>query len=670
MLLRFRKSFPTFLDPWLIVLVSLLAFAPQIPWMGFVADDWAYIDFFAFGGLDGLVTYTTLIDCRPLAFWIPWIGFQLFGTNPLPWQVWTLLWNILTSVMLWLLLKLLFPAARQQNLLAALIFAIYPLFFTHITHALQLSVHAVSYFLVVSSFYLTSRAVQKPTAWLGFTAGAVLTSFLHLLTFEYFAGLELARWLMIFYLVSQTSYRWRERLRLTLKQGLPFLLVWLFWLGWRIAWMPCPLIDRNTPVVFQQLLHQPTAALGQLAQTLVEDTVQMLGGVWSRTVEYQQFSLSPISNGVAWGMGAVAAVVVGLAFWRMADWRTEKPYPWQVMVGGLLVLWLGFLPIWAIGEKMAYFTVNADRYGMASMVGAALLLTAAGGALLKNRATQNGVLIILIGLGVTAQFRIQRDNRHSWESQQDFYWQLKWRAPQIQAPTALIGNGQLINGMGDWFLTSAIDHLYSTTRPSINPLYYYFDGQDRANPVFIKGTTTISTTRYQRLFQADASQVLVLQYQYGTKQCLWIVSAADAENPYLEEELKPYLKFANLQRIQAGTDQPADLQAFGSSHPLNWCFFYQKARLAEQSQNWEEMLALWRQAGEQGFSPRNPVEIPPFIRAAAFTRQWELALSLTERANQPKEKMSAYLCRTWDEIAQRMGQNEPVNKAKASLGCQ
>lgn len=671
MILKLRQLLSRYGNPILIILVALIVYAPQTPWLGFVIDDWAYIDFYAFRGVEGLLTYTTLIDARPFAFWIPWVGFALFGTQPLPWQLWTLGWNILTAVMLWLVLRRLFPLHRQQNLLTAILFSVYPLFFTHITSALQLSVHAVCYFLIALSFYLTIRAVHQPKAWLGLTAGAILASFLQLFSIEYFAGLELARGLVIFYLAAQTVTGFWKRVRATLKQWTPYLLVWVFWAVWRVVLMPRPLTDRNTPVVLQNLTQQPLAAIGQLLQTAVQDTVQMLGGVWARTYQYDKFAFSPVSNLVAWGVSLLVVGLTALWLWRMRGANHEKPYPLKMIIGALVAVWLSFLPVWVIGEKMAYFTVNADRYGMAAMAVAALLITAGAGLMLRNRVVQNGFLILLIGLGAAFQFRILGEYRRSWEQQLDFYWQLKWRAPQLSTPTALIGNGQLIPNLGSWFLTPAIDHLYATQRPSINPLVYYFDAEDAANPVFLPGTTSISTLRYQRQFTADASQTLTLQYDYGSKRCLWILSAADADNPYLEESLKPYLKYSNLGQILPGSDQPEDTAAFGVSHPQNWCYFYQKAELAEQFSDWEAVLSMWRQAEQKGFAPRNGVEYQPFIRAAALAGDWAQAESLTLRANDPKEQMQAHLCSTWKGIEQEIGAQSPaqIARIKQQLGC-
>lgn len=650
-------------DPIVIILAALIAYAPQTPWLGFVIDDWAYIDFAAYHGVEGLLTYTTLIDARPFAFWIPWLGFNLFGTHPLPWQLWTLGWNILAAVMVWLVLRRLFPHHRQQNLLTAILFSVYPLFFTHITSALQLSVHAVCYFLIALSFYLTIRAVHQPKAWLVLTAGAILASVVQLFSIEYFAGLELARGLVLFFLMSQSMKGFWKRIAATAKQWLPYLLVWGFWAVWRVALMPRPLTDRNTPVLLQQMVQQPLPALAQLLQTTVQDTVQILVGVWARTDQYANFSFTPISNLAAWGVGLLAAGLIALWLWLMRGVKDEKPYPLKAALGGLAAIWLSFLPVWAIGEKMAYFTVNADRYGMAATAGAVLLLAAGAGLLLRSRAVQNALLILLIGLGTAFQFRILGEYRRSWEQQMDFYWQLKWRAPQLAAPTALIGNGQLIPNLGSWFLTPAIDHLYAAERPNINPLYYYFDAEDVANPVFLPGTTRIATTRYQRQFTADANQTLALQYDYGSKRCLWILSAADAENPYLEESLKPYLKFSNMGQVQPGSDLPADTAAFGKAYPQTWCYYFQKAELVEQFLDWQAVLSLWRQAEQKGFTPRYGVEYAPFIRAAALTGDWTLAQSLTLRAYAPKEQMQGYLCSLWKGIEQEIGASSSAQVA-------
>ena len=151
------------------------------------------------------------------------------------------------------------------------------------------------------------------------------------------------------------------------------------------------------------------------------------------------------------------------------------------------------------------------------------------------------------------------------------------------------------------------------------------------------------------------------------------MSSDDIYNPFVAEELKAYLPSSNIQKIKEGSDIPIDTAAFGASHPENWCYFYQKASLAAQYGKWDTAMSLWQQAVQKGFQPKIASEFVPFIKAAAYTGNWDLALELSGRAYTPREQMQNYLCHIWTEIDQAAiasdGLNNAFQKANTDFGC-
>jgi hypothetical protein len=64
----------------------VITFGTQIPLLGFVLDDWVFIDYYYSQGLRGLLAYS-YVDNRPFEFWPVWLGFQVFGKNPVLWGI-------------------------------------------------------------------------------------------------------------------------------------------------------------------------------------------------------------------------------------------------------------------------------------------------------------------------------------------------------------------------------------------------------------------------------------------------------------------------------------------------------------------------------------------------------------------------------------------------------
>jgi hypothetical protein len=660
-----------FISPLIISLACIITFAPQIPFLGFVLDDWMFIDFYGSQGLPGLMTYF-FMDNRPMAFWLPWIGFNIFGTNPLGWQIWTLFWKIMIALAMWLMVRKLFPDKPVQSLLIGLLIALYPVFRQQ-SSALQLSVHMICFFLVSFSMYLTVCALKHSKYWLAFSLAALFLSLIQIFTTEFFAGFELARVVIIWLVLSQSQKARLKRILMTLKQWLPYLIIWVGWAVWRVAVMPTPGHDRNSPGVVLGLLRDPVSGLLNIVQMAIQDSAAMILGVWNSSYTPATLSFTPPSNLFAWLIVALIIVLASLAIRWVAKGQAENRITWQLWLGGCVIMLMGFLPGWAIGDHFASANQYNDRYGLAAIPGAALLIVTGLGLLIKNMKVQSAIVILLIGLGAGYHVRSLAPFRYSHEEQQDFYSQLKWRAPQLTPPVALIGNGQLIDQMGDWFLSPALDHLYAPSRPNVQPQLWYFDVNDHLGNYFSADGATIHISKYERDFTSATSDSLVIQYNPAGKQCLWILSAEDINNPYIVQELKPFLQHSNLQKIKDGSDVPADTAAFGANYPVTWCYYYQKGSLAAQSGQWDQVITLWQQAAQKGLQPRIGPEFIPFIKAAAVTGQWDMALELSSKADNPKQQMQNYICQTWAEIKQSKpraaGLDAALQKANADLGC-
>ena len=130
---------------------------------------------------------------------------------------------------------------------------------------------------------------------------------------------------------------------------------------------------------------------------------------------------------------------------------------------------------------------------------------------------------------------------------------------------------------------------------------------------------------------------------------------------------------SNLALIDLQHDAPVRTEIFGSEPAPTWCYYYEKARLAEQAENWEQMITLWDAAVQKGFRPRSQPEFTPFILAAAHTGHWDLAVELTQKAYYPKNVMHDYLCTIWrrarDEVPASPAGTQAIEKTAADLDC-
>jgi hypothetical protein len=661
--------------PALLLGMCLLAYGLQTPWLGFYLDDWIILAAYNAGGAERLLQYAFL-DSRPLVFWTWWLGFELLGSDPLGWHLWTLLWRVLTVWAAWLALRELWPQHARRVLGAVLLFAVYPLFF-QLPAALAYGFHWISFFLYCISLYWMIRAAREPQHYLLFTCLAILSTTIQLFTVEYFVGLEILRPLILYIALQSQDLPSRKRLKRAALHWGPYLLLFCGYLLWRLRFMPIPGTDRNTPQLMTNLIADPIGTLPVFASMILQDMVEGLVGVWYRTLQATTFEPAPPSNLYAWITAGIAAGLVWLVLHffinrdhhaNRSSWRSQA-----ILLGSTAML-AGFAPGWAIGRQFTDPTgLYNDRFGLAAMLGASILLAALLDLLLRPGKIQTLAVCLLVGLAVGQHFRSTTLYRWSWEEQTRIFWQLNWRAPSLQSPTVLIGNGVLAPYMGSWANISAFNLLYFPGPASTQADTWYIDLFRTNMRQIVEERDPIRDSRKFLSIQAAAEESLVLAEELTDNQCLWILSEADRHNPYLPEEVRFVLPLSDLWRISAQGSRPRE-DLFGKEPARSWCYYFQKARLAEQYQDWEEMSELWDEAELRGLHPRSEPEYVPFILASAQTGRWDLALSLTKKAYFPDYVMHDYLCTTWrrirDEVPDSPEKQQTLDQATAQFECQ
>lgn len=676
MILHHLKKFSA---PILLLFTSLLAFGLQIPWLGYYLDDWIILAAYDSGGAQRLLEYA-FIGNRPLVFWLWWVGFELLGEAPLGWHLWALAWRWLTVAVAWLLLKTLWPRQGRQALWIALLFAVYPLFLQQ-PSAITFSFHWICFFLFFLSLYATLRAAQSRSGYLAWSALAILANAAQLYSQEFFVGLELIRPLVVFLALQPSGLPLRRRIGRTLQQWIPYLALFAGYLVWRFAFMPTPAADRNTPQVLLDLLSNPLQALPGLASRILQDLSQALVGVWARTLQTETFELQPVSNWAAWAVVVVVFALLFLWLRRMpapTPEEAQQPAPgWRLQafaLGGLALL-AGFGPGWTIGRHITGESgLYNDRFGLAAMFGLAILLVTLIDTLIRPGRWQVALVCLLVALSTGQHFRSTTSYRWSWEEQARLFWQLKWRAPGLSPFTAIYGNGALVSYIGSWANVSAVNLMYSRGNIPASAYYWYFDlyRYDMKGAVETRGNV-VDEKNFLRYY-APAEQGLVLVDVDEPISCLWIVSEADRHNPYLEEVVRDVLPFSDLSRIDPNASDQLPTDIFGREPAHGWCYTYQKARLAEQQGDWEQMMALWDQAAADGYRSYSEPEFVPFILAAAHTGRWETALQLSERAYYPYYVMHDHLCTTWrrirDEVPPSEARQQAIEQAVEQFECQ
>jgi len=116
---------------------------------------------------------------------------------------------------------------------------------------------------------------------------------------------------------------------------------------------------------------------------------------------------------------------------------------------------------------------------------------------------------------------------------------------------------------------------------------------------------------------------------------------------------------------------PASLYAPEPGH--GWCYYFEKAELARQAGDWEQVVELGDKAFKLDDSPNDPVERFVFIEGYAHMGDWERAIELSKVSYRvSKGYVGPLLCRLWGRIeaetdeSRRPATDGSVEEAKRS----
>ncbi|RPJ39363.1 MAG: hypothetical protein EHM21_15770 [Chloroflexi bacterium] len=196
------RAFPA----WLFLLYLIL-FGVWIPFLGFNWDDWPHSFLARNFGPQGIFRY--FVDERPFAGCTLMLFSPLLGGSIPGWQVLSLALRFGAVLAFWWFLITLWPEREAEAALAALVFAIYPVFSQQ---AQSITYHQLwtQFLLFFLSLGWTVLSIRRPEHFLRFTILAVLALLLNLTITEYFYGVELARLVVIWLALAERAQTQRS----------------------------------------------------------------------------------------------------------------------------------------------------------------------------------------------------------------------------------------------------------------------------------------------------------------------------------------------------------------------------------------------------------------------------------------------------------------------------
>lgn len=641
------------LIPILVLAVMGLSMGLFVPTLGFYLDDWPKIFFQQVKGAASTHLFQAH-DGRPLQGWYQILFFSLFGTKAWAWQVYALALRYLTVLFSWLTFRKIWPKRELQLGLVAILFAVYPIFAQQ-PMAVSFMVHWTSFLCVVLSTYLMVLSIEHPRLYILLTLAAVVLSGVGLTLIEYFIGLEFIRPLLLWFLFAK--YSPKERLSKVFLHFLPYLLTTGAFVVWRTSFIQLPVPDRNSLSLLSSLAAEPLRTLSGVVQTAAQDLVTMVFAGWYKTLQPELFNMGGPIDLMAIAMTLFIAALLILAFGSAAtrskakerassqDWR-------QMLLTGLAIIVLGALPGWLVGRQVSEFSgLWADRFGMASMPGAALVVVVLIWKVAAQNKTRIALFAVLVGLACGWQIRNANDYRWSWEDQQRILSQFVWRMPHIQTDTLILSLNEYFSKMGHYPTSFAINTLYPQTRDTEQVDYWYTPMSrffDNEWDDYLAGKD-LELGHWQAFFKGNSNDVIVVNYNEELLSCLWVLGPQDALHPLIDEYTRQWLAKSDLSRISRSPAAGFPRWDTIPKQPETWCYYFERADLAAQFGDWEEVVRLWRQADPYLGQVNAYTELAPFIKGLIHTGNVSEASELTLLAYSKTPSSEPYLCKIWKD---------------------
>jgi len=488
--------------------------------------------------------------------------------------------------------------------------------------------------------------------------GAVLLSFICMTAVEYVAGLELLRPLIILHLINESNPAdtTKEKLELTIKYWLPYLLAFLFFLFYRGFIVKSVLYDVQQ---LDNLESNPIATLSDLAGQLLRNVYTSSIRVWAQIFS-PLYSLDLTSLFSKVFLGSFIFILFA-SFLLIFKVNPIKKIDWEwirnAILGAFSSLVVAGIPFWA-ANLIPGIGFPADRMLLPFLLGSVLLIFASIYMLSTSRWLFSLLFSAFFSLSVAFQLHVANTFRNDWENFEQFFQQITWRIPSLEENTLLVTDALPLQYYSDNSLTSVFNWIYSRSfqKDAANDMYslpYLINyTQSRLGHSLANLDANTEINHNYRIFSFKGSTNRMIIFYHQPPGCVHIVdSEVDIYNPLLPAFLREHVQYSREDLIKNDKDQK-EIFFITEESCDSWCYYYQKASLAAVNGQWEEVVRLGETAFNLDDYPNDASERVPFIKGYAHTGKWIKALDLSWTTAQVSPLYKPMLCHLWQTLEQ------------------
>jgi hypothetical protein len=649
-----------------LLIVAALVYLPLIDRIGYNHDDWYLMASARAEGPD--VFHEIFSVDRPLRAYVMEATYRLFKEDALLYGLSAWCFRVLGALALLWSLNMLWPGRRSTTTLMSLLFLIYPGFLSQ-PNAIDYQSHIVSFAAGLFSVAFTLRAIlsENRIVKVILHAVSILLGWFYLSQIEWYIGLEFFRWACVFILSSRQGGTFPQIGGRTIRWGYPSVLVPVVFLVWRLFFFTSERGATDVGIQLEQVKLYPLQTMYQWGIQVFQDLFDVMLSGWA-------IPLSQLTGYIQrWG-GVLAIITVGLVLfviYKLKEVDTQEEtssfdLTREALPLGLLTAIAGLILIAMVNREVAF--PSFSRYSWISSVGVAIFLVAVLSRI-HGRLLRNGIVAGLCLISVLTHHANAVKFAQETAVTNMFWWQVSWRIPQIEKSTTLIANYPMIALEEDYFIWGPANLIYYPDKQNnkdIQPgIYAAVLNRDTVIKVLTRERQQYDNRR-NIITYANHRNILILT-QPTTNSCVHIINGMQPEYSRSEwDSIRVIGSYSEMERVLVDeTPHAPPTVVFGPEPSHDWCYYYQKADLARQRGEWDQVLNFGEQAQGQGLEPRDLIEWMPFLQAYAVTGDADRLIELA-----PVITAEPYISQQACQIIGAMsGLSDPVMEAVNTNYC-
>lgn len=640
----------SFIAILLIFLTTVITYGVSIPDLGYYHDDWFVLWSGQARGADSLIPLFS--TDRPFMGVVYSVVYGILGDRVINWHLYALLWRFLGGLAFFWILRLIWPEQKHLATLMTVLFIVYPGFLSQ-PNANTKQNHLYGFGTALFSIALMLQALKTDRrGWkISFSLLSLALTANYLFIYEYMIGFEATRLVLLGYVLFQQGVRdFGGLVKESLRRIWPYWLVTAGFLYWRVFIFEG---ERNATDV-SGLAGSYLSNFRSMSIRLILETVKdfLDTSIFAWFVQpYQLFSVASYSN-LIYAL-LIAGTVAFLAWSYTSLFRKGRGMDVDEQTAPRLLrdfLWIGAVLIMFAIAPVIFSDRQVDlydpykSYGLHPIPGVVLLTT--GLLFMLQPKFRSWVLIALVGISVSAQVLNADYWERYWDIQRDMAWQLTWRAPDIKDDTlvmASISGG--FNPQQDYEIWGPINLIYNPGAAKAPAIQAEVLNSDTAYSILKKDVKN-NHVRDIRLHR-DFNNLLLITYP-SSVSCFHVIDgtlpAYSGSESLLVQQVGAY---SHVDRILPSGKAPAPpASIFGTEPPHNWCYYYQKASLARQAGDWEEVGRLYDRVRELGLETDDKSEVIPFFEGLVNLARYDDARALYREQIRGQAEVRFPLCNT------------------------